>query len=164
MRPANPFAHTFSIVARDPFTGNFGVAVQSHWFSVGSVVPWAEAGVGAIATQAMAEISYGPLGLDLLRGGKSAGQALKALLEIDEGSELRQVAMVDAKSEVATHTGKRCIREAGHLIGEGFSVQANMMLKDTGMESHVRCLSNRTQKPRDRPFGTALVGIGSCSE
>ena len=131
MVPANPFAHTFSIVARDPVTGDLGVAVQSHWFSVGSVVTWAEAGVGAIATQAMAEVSYGPLGLDLLRGGKSASQALKALLATDEGSELRQVAMVDANGEIATHTGNRCIKEAGHITGEGFSVQANMMLKDT---------------------------------
>ena len=107
------------------------MAVQSHWFSVGSVVTWAEAGVGAIATQAMAEVSYGPLGLDLLRGGKSASQALKALLATDDGSELRQVAMVDVNGEIATHTGNRCIKEAGHITGEGFSVQANMMLKDT---------------------------------
>lgn len=128
---ANPFAHTFSIIARDPVTGDLGVAVQSHWFSVGSVVTWAEAGVGAIATQAMAEVSYGPLGLDLLRGGKSASQALKALLATDDGSELRQVAMVDVNGEIATHTGNRCIKEAGHITGEGFSVQANMMLKDT---------------------------------
>ena len=131
MRSANPFAHTFSIVARDPITGDMGVAVQSHWFSVGSVVTWAEAGVGAIATQSMAEVSYGPLGLDLLRGGKTAGQALKALLATDEGRELRQVAMVDVNGEIATHTGNRCIKEAGHITGEGFSVQANMMLKDT---------------------------------
>lgn len=131
MRPTYPFAHTFSIVARDPVTGDFGVAVQSHWFSVGSVVSWAEAGVGAIATQAMAEISYGPLGLDLLRGGKSASQTLKALLEADDGRDLRQVAIVDATGQVATHTGNRCIKEAGHLTGEGFSVQANMMLNDS---------------------------------
>jgi uncharacterized Ntn-hydrolase superfamily protein len=125
----NPFAHTFSIVARDPVTGQMGVAVQSHWFSVGSVVPWAQAGIGAIATQAMSEISYGPLGLDLLRGGKTARQALDALLLADENREVRQVAMVDAHGVTAVHTGARCIESAGHRCGDGFSVQANMMLK-----------------------------------
>jgi uncharacterized Ntn-hydrolase superfamily protein len=107
------------------------VAVQSHWFSVGSVVTWAEAGVGAIATQAMSEISYGPLGLDLMRAGKTSTQTLAALLAADEGHELRQVAMVDASGRVAVHTGARCIADAGHVAGEGFSVQANMMLNPT---------------------------------
>ncbi len=127
---SQPLAHTFSIVARDPQSGEMGVAVQSHWFSVGSVVPWAQAGIGAIATQSMAEISYGPLGLELLKGGKSAQQTLDALLLADENREVRQVAIVDARGEVAAHTGKRCIAEAGHIIGAGFSVQANMMLND----------------------------------
>jgi len=120
-------AHTFSIVARDPQSGEMGVAVQSHWFSVGSVVAWAEGGVGAVATQALAEISYGPLGLALMRAGKSAPEALAALLAADEGRELRQVAMVDTQGRVAAHTGARCIADAGHETGEGFSVQANMM-------------------------------------
>lgn len=127
----DPLVHTFSIVARDPRTGELGVAVQSHWFSVGSVVAWAEAGVGAIATQAMSEISYGPLGLDLMRAGKTSKQALAALLAADEGRQLRQVAMVDAGGRVAVHSGKRCIAEAGHIAGDGFSVQANMMLNAT---------------------------------
>ncbi len=129
--PGQPFAHTFSIVARDPSTGQMGVAVQSHWFSVGSVVPWAQAGVGAIATQSLTDISYGPLGLDLLRGGKTSRQTLDALLMADDNKEVRQVAIVDAKGNVATHTGARCIAEAGHIQGEGFSVEANMMLNDT---------------------------------
>jgi len=129
-RPA-ALIHTFSIVARDPHTGQMGVAVQSHWFSVGSVVPWAEAGVGAIATQAMSEISYGPLGLELMRSGKTSTQALAALLAADEGRELRQVAMIDAGGRVTVHTGARCIADAGHVAGEGFSVQANMMLNPT---------------------------------
>ena len=120
-------AHTFSIVARDPQSGEMGVAVQSHWFSVGSVVAWAEAGVGAVATQSLVEISYGPLGVALMRAGKSAPEALAALLATDEGRELRQVAMVDREGRVAVHTGERCIAEAGHEAGEGFSVQANMM-------------------------------------
>jgi uncharacterized Ntn-hydrolase superfamily protein len=124
-------AHTFSIVARDPETGELGVAVQSHWFSVGSVVAWAEAGVGAVATQSLVEVSYGPLGLALMRAGKSAEEALTALLAADEGRDLRQVAMVDAQGRVAVHTGARCIAEAGHEVGPGFSVQANMMINDT---------------------------------
>jgi uncharacterized Ntn-hydrolase superfamily protein len=122
-----PMAHTFSIVARDPASGWMGVAVQSHWFSVGSVVTWAEAGVGAVATQSMVEVSYGPLGLALMRAGKSPAEALKSLLAGDEGSQLRQVAMVDASGRVAVHTGDRCIVEAGHQSGDGYSVQANMM-------------------------------------
>jgi len=126
LRPSE-LAHTFSIVARDPESGQMGVAVQSHWFSVGSVVTWAEAGVGAVATQAMVEISYGPLGLDLMRGGKSASQALKALLTADAGRQLRQVAMVDTTGHIAAHTGARCIADAGHVVGESFSTQANMM-------------------------------------
>jgi uncharacterized Ntn-hydrolase superfamily protein len=126
-----PFAHTFSIVARDPGTGTLGVAVQSHWFSTGSLVIWAEAGVGTIATQSMVEVSYGPLGLESMHTGKSASETLKMLLAADEGRDLRQVAMVDHDGCVVTHTGKRCIAEAGHITGEGFSVQANMMLNDT---------------------------------
>lgn len=122
---------TYSIVARDSVTGEIGVAVQSHWFSVGSVVPWAEAGVGAVATQSIAEISYGPLGLDLMRAGKSAEQALEALLHADDHPEWRQVAMVDASGNVAVHTGHRCIAEAGHRTGPQYSVQANLMEKNT---------------------------------
>jgi len=118
---------TFSIVAHDPESGEMGVAVQSHWFSVGSVVAWTEAGVGAVATQSLVEASYGPLGLTLMRAGKSPAEALAALLAADEGRELRQVAMVDVEGRVATHTGARCIADAGHETGEGFSVQANMM-------------------------------------
>ncbi|MBV9253659.1 MAG: DUF1028 domain-containing protein [Actinobacteria bacterium] len=122
---------TYSIVARDPSTGELGVAVQSHYFATGSVVTWAAPGVGAVATQAMAEISYGPLGLDLMRAGKSAPDALRALLAADDASATRQVAMVDASGRVATHTGDKCIADAGHLTGDGWSVQANMMRRDT---------------------------------
>jgi uncharacterized Ntn-hydrolase superfamily protein len=123
-----PPMHTFSIVARNPETGEIGVGVQSHWFSVGSVVPWLEAGVGGVATQSIADPSYGMLGLDLMRAGKSAPVALKALLAGDEGRELRQVAMIDAQGRVAAHTGTKNIPEAGHLIGKNYSVQANLML------------------------------------
>ena len=122
---------TYSIVARDADTGRLGVAVQSHWFSVGSVVSWAEAGVGAVATQSFAERSYGPLGLELMRRGRSAPEALETLVRADEGREVRQVAFVDAAGQVGAHTGADCIREFGHLTGDGFSVQANMMERDT---------------------------------
>jgi uncharacterized Ntn-hydrolase superfamily protein len=124
-------AHTYSIVARDPKTGQMGVAVQSHWFSVGTVVAWAEAGVGAVATQSFVEASYGPLGLDLMRAGKAAPDALKALLAADAQESVRQVAMVDAQGRVATHTGSSCIHAAGHKAGDQYSCQANMMLRDT---------------------------------
>jgi uncharacterized Ntn-hydrolase superfamily protein len=130
IRPSQ-LAHTYSIVARDPKTGQMGVAVQSHWFSVGSIVAWAEAGVGAVATQSFVEPSYGPLGLDLMRAGKSAPDALKALLAADPQEAVRQVAMVDSHGRVATHTGASCIVAAGHKAGEQYSAQANMMLKDT---------------------------------
>ncbi len=123
--------HTFSIVARDSVTGEMGVAVQSHWFSVGTVVPWAEAGVGAVATQSFVEPSYGPLGLDLMRAGKTAPQALAALLAADPQREVRQVAMVDAKGNVAVYTGSKCIAEFGNHQGAQFSTEANLMAKNT---------------------------------
>ncbi len=126
----DPFVHTYSIVACEPRTGQMGVAVQSHYFSVGSTVPWAEAGVGAVATQAFANMDYGPEGLALMRGGLNAEQALEILLKHDEGREIRQVALVDPLGAVAVHTGSQCIPAAGHLTGDNFSVQANMMVND----------------------------------
>ncbi|HLM55430.1 MAG TPA: DUF1028 domain-containing protein [Pyrinomonadaceae bacterium] len=125
-RPPRP-VHTYSIVARDPATGEMGVAVQSHWFSVGSVVAWAEAGVGAVATQSFVDPSYGRNGLELMRGGASAEDALKTLLSRDEGRDVRQVAMLDARGRVAAHTGAKCIEAAGHRTGRDYSVQANLM-------------------------------------
>jgi uncharacterized Ntn-hydrolase superfamily protein len=128
-RPTRP-VHTYSIVARDPKTGDIGVAVQSHWFAVGPLVPWAEAGVGAVATQSFVDPSYGKLGLDLMRAGRSGPDALKGLLAADENREVRQVAILDANGKVATHTGAKCIPMAGHHVGDGYSVQANLMLND----------------------------------
>jgi uncharacterized Ntn-hydrolase superfamily protein len=125
-----PFAHTFSIVARDPETGEMGVAVQSHWFSVGTSVSWAEAGVGAVATQSFTNKSFGIRGLNLLRSGLTAQEALDSLLKNDEGRDVRQVAIIDNKGNVATHTGKSCIDYASHIRGNNFSVQSNMMLTD----------------------------------
>ena len=128
--PRRPVA-TYSIVARDPETGELGVAVQSHWFSVGPIVPWAEAGVGAVATQSLVDPSYGPLGLELMRVGKPAPEALEALIAADEHPEVRQVAMIDAEGRVAAHTGEKAIIAAGHQTGENYSVQANLMEKTT---------------------------------
>jgi len=129
VRPSIPVA-TFSIVARDPATGELGVAVQSHWFSVGSVVPWAEAGVGAVATQSFVEPSYGPKGLALMKSGTAPADALARLLAADDGKDVRQVAFVDAKGRVAAHTGAKCIPAAGHHVGDGYSTEANLMLTD----------------------------------
>jgi uncharacterized Ntn-hydrolase superfamily protein len=126
--PRRPVA-TYSIVARDPATGELGVAVQSHWFSVGPIVPWAEAGVGAVATQSLVDPAYGPLGLDLMRAGKPAPEALEALLAADDHPEVRQVAMIDAAGGVTAHTGEKAIIAAGHQTGENYSVQANLMEK-----------------------------------
>lgn len=127
---------TFSIVACDPATDELGVAVHSHWFSVGAIVPWAEAGVGAVATQSFADPTYGKLGLDLMRAGKSAPDALKALLAADDGRDVRQVAMIDVHGRVAAHTGSKDIPAAGHIVGKNYSVQANLMLND---QSGRRC-------------------------
>src|SRR5512143_2554159 len=130
MRAQQRPVHTFSIVARDSVTGELGVAVQSHWFSVGPLVPWAEAGVGAVATQSFVDPAYGPLGLELMRAGKSAPEALAGLLAADPEREVRQVAMVDARGTVAAYTGKKDIQAAGHHVGAGYTVQANLMAND----------------------------------
>ena len=122
---------TYSIVARDAKTGEFGVAVQSHYFQVGPTVPWALSGVGAVATQSRVNVSYGPLGLEYLRAGYTAEQTLKALTSGDSQPEIRQCAIVDAAGNVAAHTGSKCIAAAGHQTGDGFSCQANLMEKDT---------------------------------
>ncbi|HET6381465.1 MAG TPA: DUF1028 domain-containing protein [candidate division Zixibacteria bacterium] len=122
---------TYSIVARDPETGRFGVAVQSHYLGVGPVVPWLEAGVGAVATQARVNVSFGPLGLELLRSGRSAEEVVAALLASDGQPEVRQVGVVDAAGRAAAHTGSECIPAAGHLVGDGFTVQGNLLAADT---------------------------------
>ena len=125
-----PFAHTFSIVARDPVTGEMAVGVQSHWFSVGTAVPWGEAGVGVVATQAFVNKSYGLKGLQLMKNGKTAIAALTELLASDDQREVRQVAMIDTNGNVSAHTGKNCIDYASNIIGKDYSVQSNMMLND----------------------------------
>lgn len=126
-RGADPLVHTFSIVARDPQTGDMGVAVQSHWFSVGSIVSWAEAGVGAVATQSFVDPGYGLRGLGLMRSGTSAPDTLRQLVAKDPQPDGRQVAMIDTQGRVDAYTGKAAVAFAGHIVGEQFSVQANMM-------------------------------------
>lgn len=123
-----PFAHTYSIVARDSATGELAVGVQSHWFSVGTAVPWVEAGVGAVATQSFVDKSYGPKGLALMKLGFTAQEALDSLLKADQAREVRQVAMIDSRGNVAVHTGANCIQYANHIKGINYSVQSNMML------------------------------------
>lgn len=142
--------HTFSIVCRDPATGELGVAVQSHWFSVGSIVAWAEAGVGAVATQSFVDPSYGKNGLDLMRAGKTAPDTLKELLAKDEGREVRQVAMIDAQGRVDAWTGKSDIQAAGHIVGNNFSVQANLMLNDRVWPAMARAFENTRGDLADR--------------
>jgi uncharacterized Ntn-hydrolase superfamily protein len=126
----DPFAHTFSIVAYDPATGDIGVAVQSHWFSVGTSVTWGEAGVGVIATQSFVNVSFGIKGLELLKQGFSPQEVVDKLISDDEGRDFRQLAVLDVKGRVAAYTGKSCIQPAGHITGNGYSVQANLMIND----------------------------------
>lgn len=125
---AEPLVNTFSIVAFDPKTGDLGVAVESKYFGVGTVVPWAKAGVGAVATQALAKVGYGPDGLAVMEQGKEAAATLDELRAKDKKPGLRQVAMIDAKGRVAVHTGDECIPWAGHKTGEYFSVQGNLLV------------------------------------
>lgn len=122
---------TYSIVARDPQTGQLGVAVQTHQMSVGNAVPWLLPGVGAIATQSMTNVNFGPMGLKMLQAGVEASRVIQALVASDPGESRRQVGVIDAQGRAAAHTGSGCIAEASHHIGEGYSVQANMMTRNT---------------------------------
>ena len=118
---------TYSIVARDPATGALGVAVQSHFFGVGPVVPWLRAGVGAVATQAAVNVSLGPRGVEMLAAGQPAEEVLRALVDSDPGRGERQLGVVDRAGRAAAYTGAACIADAGHLVGEGFAVQGNLL-------------------------------------
>lgn len=148
---------TYSIVARDPETGELGVAVQTRWPNVGETVPWAEPGVGAVATQSFAEKSYGPLGLARMRAGASAPEALEALLAADEGREVRQVGMVDASGRSAAFTGSRCVFAAGHLNDNGLSVQANMMERPTVWPAMVAAYRSTAGPLTDRLMAALLA-------
>ena len=146
----NPFAHTYSIVARDTVTGEMGVAVQSHWFAVGSLVAWGRAGVGVVATQSFINPSFGPRGLDLLEIGLTPEMAVKSLLDLDEGRELRQLAILDVKGRAFGFTGANCIQYAGNLVGDNFAVQSNLMEKPTVNQSMATAFENTKGALADR--------------
>jgi len=146
---------TYSIVAHDPRTGECGVAVQSHWFSVGSVVTWGRAGVGAVATQSLADPGYGPRLLDALAAGEEPEAALQRLVAADEQGRFRQVACVRADGAIAVHTGPDCIAFAGHATGEGFSTQANMMATERVWGAMAEAFSG-SEGPLRRRLMTAL--------
>jgi uncharacterized Ntn-hydrolase superfamily protein len=150
-------AATYSITARDPATGELGIAVQSSYFSVGTDVSWAAAGVGAIATQSIVEASYGPRGLELLRAGQSAKQALDELVEQDPGRELRQVAFVDAKGRTAAFTGAACVPARGQAFGDECSVQGNMLQSDAVWQAMIPAFESATGSLADRLMA-ALLG------
>lgn len=149
-RAASDSFMTYSIVARDAMTGELGVAVQSHYFQVGTVVPWAEAGVGAVATQALADIRYGAVGLTLLRAGYGVERALAALRDADPTPEARQVGMVDHQGEVAAFTGPKCIPEFGHVLGEQFSTQANLAARKTVPDAMAAAFRSATGRLAER--------------
>lgn len=145
-----PLAHTYSIVAYDSISGDMGVAVQSHWFSVGSIVLWGEAGVGAIATQSLVNPAFGPQGLALMKTGLEAEATLEALIASDEGRDIRQLAVVDSKGNVKAHTGSKCIEDAGHIEGKGYSVQANMMKNNKVWGAMSKAYENSTGSLAER--------------
>lgn len=160
IKPNDPLAHTYSIVARDANTGEMAVAVQSHWFSVGTAVSWAEAGVGVVATQSFVNKSFGIRGLELLKEGKSPQEALNILLSEDEGRDFRQVAILDNQGRVATHTGNSCIDFAGHFNGKNFSVQANMMLND----KVVPAMEKAWEENSEMPLAERMVAVLQAAE
>jgi uncharacterized Ntn-hydrolase superfamily protein len=156
----DPFAHTYSIVAIDQETGDMGVAVQSHWFSVGTIVSWGKPGVGVVATQSLVNVSFGPKGLELLEAGDSPKEVLDKLLEEDEGREYRQVSVLGRNGEVAAFTGQKCIAEAGHQIGKGFSVQANLMEYPTVWPAMARAF----ESSKDLPLAERMIAALEAAE
>lgn len=148
----DPFAHTYSIVARDPVTGEMGGAVQSHWFNVGSLVIWGEAGTGVIATQSFVNVSFGMRGLDLLRKGLTPQQVVDSLINQDEGRDYRQLAVINPRGNTAAYTGKYCVEGAGHLNGQDYSVEANLMLN-----SKVWGAMEKAFKQTKAPFAEKLI-------
>ncbi len=149
------FAHTFSIVARDKTTGEMAVGVQSHWFSVGSIVSWGQSGVGVVATQSFVNPAYGPNGLALMSEGKSAKEALDLLVAKDDGKDFRQVAFLDVKGNAAAFTGEKCIVSAHHIVGDNYAVQANMMLND----KVVPAMAKAFEEHKDLPLADRVVKV-----
>ena len=149
------FAHTYSIVARDAKTGEIAVGVQSHWFSVGTVVPWAKAGVGAIATQSFVNTEYGRKGIPLLAKGVSPEEVFKTIAKTDEGKTFRQVGIIDAKGRTFAHTGEKNVKFANHITGENFSVQANMMKN----EKVVPAMAKAFKKYAELPLAERIIKV-----
>jgi len=153
-----PALSTFSVVAYDPNSGDLGVAVESRFIAVGALVPWAKAKVGAIATQAWANVSYGPNGLKMLESGLSASETLGRLLAEDPHRELRQVAVVGAKGQVAVHTGRECMEWAGHVNGAGYSCQGNILASSRVVESMARAYEETSGDLIDKLLEALLAG------
>ncbi len=151
---------TYSIVARDPATGRFGIAVQSHYLGVGPVVPWLEPGVGGVATQASVNLSFGPIGLELLRAGRTATEVVDALVASDAGAQQRQLGVVDASGRSAAFTGSQCIPFAGHLLGDGFTVQGNLLAADTVWPAMAAAYTRAV----DAPFSERLLRALEAAE
>jgi uncharacterized Ntn-hydrolase superfamily protein len=156
-KPLSP-PSTFSVVARDPENGDLGIIVQSKFPAVGSLVPWAEAEIGAIATQAWANVSYGPRGLDFLKSGMNAPEVLDVLLASDEGREHRQVAIVDGKGNVAAHTGDECMDWAGHVVGESYACQGNILAGPKVVEAMSKAFEAEKGDLIDRLFAALKAG------
>lgn len=163
MNPAHPIIATYSIVAFDPATGDLGVAVQSKFFGVGTVVPWARAGVGAIATQSSANITYGPRGLDLLANGSTPEQAVRLLTETDEGRDSRQLGIVDAKGRAASHTGVKCNAWAGHIVRANFAVQGNILVGEAVVKAMAEAYV-KAQSAEDSELADWLVAALHAGE
>jgi len=142
-----PFAHTFSIVAIDTVAGEMAVGVQSHWFSVGSIVSWAKSGVGVVATQSFVNPALGTNGLKMMELGIPADEVLKKLIEADNGRDFRQLAMLDKNGKIIAYTGSKCVKSAGHIIGKNYSVQANMMLNDNVVPAMAKSLEENCNLP-----------------
>lgn len=151
---------TYSIVARDPGTGRFGIAVQSHYLGVGPVVPWLQAGVGGVATQASVNLSFGPIGLELLRAGRSASEVVEALIASDAGAQQRQIGVVDSSGGAAAFTGNQTIPFAGHLVGDGFTVQGNLLAADTVWPA----MAEAYTAAADQPFVERLLRALEAAE
>ena len=149
---------TFSIVARDPTNGDMGIILQSKFPAVGAVVPWALAEVGAVASQAWANTSYGPRGIELMSGGKSASETLKVLLQDDDKADHRQVGIVDAKGRAVAHTGSECMDWAGHLVGEGYACQGNILAGEAVVKNMAEVYENTDGDLIDKLFAVLRAG------
>lgn len=160
IRAEDRLVHTYSIVAKDKLSGEMAVGVQSHWFSVGTIVSWGKSGVGVIATQSFVNPAFGPDGLKLMKEGKDAKKVLDILIEGDEGRDYRQLAVLDAEGMVSAYTGKKCIASAVHMVGDNYSVQANMMLNDRV----VPAMAEAFEKNNSLPLAERIIKVLQAAE